>query len=416
MEATVDGAFWRKNWKFTTMPEFDPVEDVPTVLARMNAYRKAAGLEPVELEKELSKACQAHARYLARNLIDNPNLPRNEEDPSLPGYTEAGKKVGKVAVVLRGRVEKESIEFMFGDYHNRSIVLFPGLKKIGFGVAPNPGGGQIWVMEYRQFSEGIVGGAVVRFPGPDQKDVRLAYPGGSSKHPVEDVKEREKAGYAVSALFWPPGEFRDVRTRMTKRNGFDVEHWRSTPSEPAVKGTQQFSITLISKKPLEPGTTYDISMSATRDGKPWESAWAFATEPADAYLADKQRIEKLTLDLLNAYRTTCGLQSVKLDPRLSAGCEKHAQYLRLNLNHPSTEGLGMHNEDPKLPGYTPEGAIAGKAGVITVNSDPLSAIPAWIDTLYHRVPLIEPNLRRVGFGYVPLADGRWICVMHGVKD
>jgi hypothetical protein len=50
--------------------------------------------------------------------------------------------------------------------------------------------------------------------------------------------------------------------------------------------------------------------------------------------------------------------------------------------------------------------------VITITNQPLAAVPAWMDTLYHRIPLIDPRVQKVGFGYVPLLDGRWVCVMH----
>ncbi len=52
--------------------------------------------------------------------------------------------------------------------------------------------------------------------------------------------------------------------------------------------------------------------------------------------------------------------AVLLDPELSKGCGLHARYLVLNIDHPETQGLGGHDENPKLPGYTPEGQKAGK--------------------------------------------------------
>ena len=37
------------------------------VLARINLHRKQAGLEPVNLDPEISKGCSLHAQYLAKN-------------------------------------------------------------------------------------------------------------------------------------------------------------------------------------------------------------------------------------------------------------------------------------------------------------------------------------------------------------
>jgi len=411
-EAKVDGTKWQRTYRFTTAPERIPEGVVAAVLERLNTHRTAAGLDKVELDADLAKACQAHARYLAQNLPDDPNLKLRDEDPARPGATEEGRKAAAKAVVLRGVGGPEAIDLMFGIYTNRATTLYPGLKKIGLGVAHDPGGGQLWVLETQRFAGPFVPPTPTCFPPPDAKDVPLVYPTGATKHPVPDAKARDKAGYAVSALCWTNGDVADVEAKLRKKDGPDIECWRSTPAEPAISGIVQNAVMLIPKTPLDPGTTYDVSMSATIDGKPWKAAWSFTTEPPDARIGDRAATEKKVLALLNAYRTTAGVGAVALDPALSAMCEKHAHYLRRNQGHPSTEGLGMHNEDAKLPGYTADGAKAGKAGVITLTHAPLASVPGWIDTLYHRVPLLEPRLQKVGFAAVPLPDRRWVCVLY----
>jgi uncharacterized protein YkwD len=66
-------------------------------------------------------------------------------------------------------------------------------------------------------------------------------------------------------------------------------------------------------------------------------------------------------DRINLHRKAAGLESVVLDPVLSKGCAAHAEYLVKNVEHPSTQGLGLHSEDAKLAGYSKEGERAGKA-------------------------------------------------------
>ena len=70
------------------------------------------------------------------------------------------------------------------------------------------------------------------------------------------------------------------------------------------------------------------------------------------------------IDRINLHRKAAGLEGVILDPVLSKGCGAHAEYLVKNVDHPSTQGLGLHSEDAKLPGYSREGERAGKASVI----------------------------------------------------
>lgn len=412
MECKVGGARWQRAYSFTTAAENAPTDEVARVLERWNQYRKAAGVAPVALDEEQTKACQSHARYLARNLPTHPKLNLREQDPELPGSTPEGRKAAPNTVTLRGMADMGAIEFMVGVFANRAAALSPGLKKVALGVTNDPASGQLWVLDTRTFSGPFIPPAPTPFPAPGQKDVPLAYPGGSSLHPVPDEKARDQAGYAITALCWSRGEVSDVNAKLRKKGGDEVECWLSTPAKPALESVSQNSIMLVPKTHLEPSTTYETSMSARVDGKPWRSTWTFTTQAADDKVGDRAVIAKKSLDILNAYRATCGLPLARLDPVLSAACEKHCLYLRKHLGHPSTDGLGMHNEDPKFEGYTPDGAKAGKEGVITITNQALAAVPAWMDTLYHRIPLIDPRVQKVGFGYVPLADGRWICVMH----
>ena len=79
---------------------------------------------------------------------------------------------------------------------------------------------------------------------------------------------------------------------------------------------------------------------------------ALAAQAADADAAK-------VADRINVHRKAAGLEPVAVDPALSKGCAAHAAYLVTNVEHPSTQGLGLHSEDPKLPGYSKEGERAG---------------------------------------------------------
>jgi len=109
-------------------------------------------------------------------------------------------------------------------------------------------------------------------------------------------------------------------------------------------------------------------------------------------------LEAKVLDKINTYRKTLGLNPVKgFDSVLSKGCQAHAEYLVKNSNHPSTAGLGMHNEDAKIPGYSKEGERAGKNSVIA-SLDPLEAVDSWMATPFHRRPFLNPDLKQIGLG------------------
>ena len=56
------------------------------------------------------------------------------------------------------------------------------------------------------------------------------------------------------------------------------------------------------------------------------------------------------------------------------------------------QGLGIHDEDPKLPGATPEGARAGRGAVIATLPEPADAVDGLRKLLIPRALVITPNL------------------------
>lgn len=120
-----------------------------------------------------------------------------------------------------------------------------------------------------------------------------------------------------------------------------------------------------------------------------------------ATLAPQQNQEpdKRALERINFYRKLAGIEPVALDAALSKSCAAHANYLAKNSGNRATEGLGMHNEDPKLPGYSAEGAKAGKSSVVFPVGSPVVAVDGWMGSLFHRIPLLDPELTKVGVGF-----------------
>lgn len=102
---------------------------------------------------------------------------------------------------------------------------------------------------------------------------------------------------------------------------------------------------------------------------------------------------------INQFRRLAGLAPVEFDATLSQGGREHALYLSRNSKDPSVQRLGAHAQSPDLPGYTTAGAKAARNSDISFGRPPEACVGAWMATLYHRVPLLRPNLKRVGVGY-----------------
>jgi uncharacterized protein YkwD len=385
------------------VPKVGPKEKALTdkLLRQLNTYRKTAGLEVVQLDPELSRGCSAHARYIAlhppkggQGLLD--------EVPGQKGYSEEGKRAAAVAMVSVGGDPGVVIERGMGRLQDRVLFLKPDLRGVGIGAAPLAGGSWAVVFDLMRGSEA----PVVLYPAPGEEDVPLSFAGGPEVAEMNGI-----AGFPVTAMFPPLRKVTDAKAELhVDATGKAVDAWLSTPEKPAVPQGQRNTIGLLPKAALESSTVYRVRMSASVDSKRWSKDWTFTTEDD----SDKNGVlAKKALDRVNRYRAEAGLTPVTLDAELSRGCAAHARYLSLNLGHPATAGLGAHNEDLKLPGASELGRKAGLASDINIGDpNPLLGVDNWMATLYHRVPILEPTLKTVGYGCARGKQMGWITVLN----
>lgn len=120
--------------------------------------------------------------------------------------------------------------------------------------------------------------------------------------------------------------------------------------------------------------------------------------------------ELMILQDVNRHRSEAGVSLVRLDRDMNDAALKHAKYLTRNAGHPTLEGLGAHHEQASLPGYTLEGVKAGEGGNI-ISSRPEGAVDCWMATLYHRIPILHPQLRKIGTGFDD-DKGNWAGVLY----
>jgi hypothetical protein len=106
------------------------------------------------------------------------------------------------------------------------------------------------------------------------------------------------------------------------------------------------------------------------------------------------------------------LRPVQLDVELSAGARLHALYLNRNPEQ-LRAWPDAHEEYFDRPGFTSAGAWAGANSVIAPGCrDPRQALEAWMGTFYHRLPLLDPGLMRIGWGFdngVAVLDSNSLC-------
>jgi uncharacterized protein YkwD len=407
VECKVNGRAWKNAWTFHTVTYKQLRQEVAKpALDMFNKARASAGLKPLILDPKRTRTCMAHARYLSQHLRPDQPINIREEKPDLAGYTQEGADIARSAFMLSQGEPDFLANVLLDTAHNRYFILNPELEHIGLGFAPSNPWGWIWVVDMgspRSIPQ------LVFQPAPDQENVPLIYPIQENPNPIPKEAAGQLVGYPITVGLPLSQRVENAEASLRDEKNQEVECWLFTPEKPAIKGRTQPYLFLLPKKALTPATRYTVQMNARIDGKPWERTWSFRTVDADA---ERKSIEEALVKKVNAYRARARLDPVTLDPDLSRNCALHARYLEMNWGNPALKGLNVHEEDPKLPGYTREGARTAQGSVITGAGLPINSVDGWMSTFYHRVPILEPQLERIGFAYTKVPKTlAWLTVM-----
>ncbi|HLO02201.1 MAG TPA: S-layer homology domain-containing protein [Symbiobacteriaceae bacterium] len=125
---------------------------------------------------------------------------------------------------------------------------------------------------------------------------------------------------------------------------------------------------------------------------------------------------------LNQIRRSLALPLVTISDDLSAAARSHAAYL---LQNPSQYESNAHAEVAGRPGFTGAsgseraaywGWLGASAEVIAPGGRAEDAIDGWLATLYHRLPLIQPGTRSVGYGWAGAAQEGYNVLVAGPTE
>ncbi|HSB11674.1 MAG TPA: CAP domain-containing protein [Blastocatellia bacterium] len=264
-------------------PPAAPVQEAPvqsdatrTIVEKINAIRKLAGLQPVELDEGLSRACRLHAKYLVTNRADPKvgGLGAHTELEELPGFTAEGQKAAKTSNICWGRDIAGAVDLWMAGLYHRIPFLRPNLKRIGLGYE-----GEVVVADV---VSGVGGFNLdsIAYPADGQSNVPTEL-GVDAPDPLPQGAPR-KAGFPITLLFPFVTKIADVEAGLSDSAGGKVEFHLSDPEHPATSFPQQSTICLIPVKPLAANTTYQVSIRAKVDGWVVRKNWSFITREAQA--------------------------------------------------------------------------------------------------------------------------------------
>ena len=117
---------------------------------------------------------------------------------------------------------------------------------------------------------------------------------------------------------------------------------------------------------------------------------------------------KQAFDQVNSFRATAGLPAVVESAPLSQAALAHAYFWLFNFGQPAVADTHVHDEDPALPGAVGADSLAraqhfGFTGTRTMEDISHSYLPAaavdhWVDAVFHRLPLSDPEATTAGYG------------------
>jgi len=133
--------------------------------------------------------------------------------------------------------------------------------------------------------------------------------------------------------------------------------------------------------------------------------------PAATYVdLDKAATDRQSIALatVNQYRRLAGLSPVTSSSIIHQSALAHAFYTFFNGALASIRDLGIHKEEAAGQGYVGDNVLSraqhygypqrSMAEVITHRLDPAAAVTDWIDSVYHRIPLLRADLLELGYG------------------
>jgi len=111
---------------------------------------------------------------------------------------------------------------------------------------------------------------------------------------------------------------------------------------------------------------------------------------------------------VNCYRQLAGLPEVTLHPQLDLAAQNHADYAAANDEFSHGEADATHElwtgntarDRIQAVGYPYDGSVETVAEVMTrqPSADPTRAVDKWMESVYHRVPLVVPAVVGLGAG------------------
>ena len=253
-------------------------------LGELNKLRAAVGVAPIEQDRALAKAAQAHADFYVKHhsKYQAKGLNPHSEDKSFgEGYT--GKTVndrvkaagysgapGAEVMAFTGSV-KAALQGWLDTVYHRLPLIDPRSAKMGFGMA-SAGKARTEVMD---FGRGGGQGPVVVYPWPGQTGVPTSWSGNEGPQPPKP-KTGYPSGPVITARFPSPAKVLDHQLLTAK--GEPLPHvWLTPENDSNLKMFDDRTVVIYANDPV-PSGSYTVRIEAEISGKKRTLRWSFTTK------------------------------------------------------------------------------------------------------------------------------------------
>jgi uncharacterized protein YkwD len=250
-------------------------------LTAVNLYRGLAGLPAVVEDPALTAAAQLHAEYATRN-----DEIGHTEDPTKPGYTDAGATSAAKSNVAGTSAANAAFGWAIDGWMQAPFhavgVLDPRLGATGFGIAHDAAGNVRTAAALDVLSTWTADPSAVGFP--------ILFPGDGAAVPLDRYEGNERPdplascpGYTAPTglpLVVQLAAFGTVTASGLARDGQAVEHCvfdgtTYANADPASQSAARAvlaarnAIVIVPRETLRQGSTYDVSLTAGGETIAW---------------------------------------------------------------------------------------------------------------------------------------------------
>lgn len=249
-----------------------PGETIDDGLAVWNAIRGSLGVPPVKRDPKIEEWGYKHIEYM--KAVGNL---QHEEDKNHPKYSPEGAKAGMGSCLGRGSPNpKSAILGQLTCFLHRIPLIKPEIETVAFCFDAES---RFSGFDYSNGTKrSFTWKGPIAYPPDGATDFSPAWSGNEGPCPIPGGPPAGGVGQPITLTFGRE-KVTDAAIEVTGPGGTKLEGFISTPTSPAVSmfGNNMNTVCFIAKAPLQPNTRYQVKVTATVSGKPFELTWQFAT-------------------------------------------------------------------------------------------------------------------------------------------